>query len=127
MLKELLAIGIGGAVGSIARYGVISASARIFGTNYTHYGTLAVNCIGSFLVTFFMVLYIERFEFDPIVRLIVVVGFLGGFTTFSAFSYESVAMFNAGEFKSAIANILLSNILGLSFALIGVYAAKRLI
>jgi len=127
VLKELLAVGLGGAVGSIARYSVIMLSARIFGSNYTHYGTLVVNCIGSFLVTFFMVLYIERFEFDPIVRLIVVVGFLGGFTTFSAFSYESVAMFHAGEFKSAIANILLSNILGLSFALIGVYAAKRLI
>lgn len=127
MLKELIAIGVGGAVGSIARYGVVALSAKFFGTNYTHYGTLAVNCIGSFLVTLFMVLYIEKFDFDPIVRLIVVVGFLGGFTTFSAFSYESIAMLHAGEIRKAATYILLTNMLGLSFAMLGVYAAKRFI
>ncbi len=127
MLQEVAAVGIGGAIGSIARYMTVMTAAKFFGDNYTHYGTLAVNCIGSFLVTLFMVLYIEKFDLDPLVRLFVVVGFLGGFTTFSSFSYESIAMFQAKQFDAAILNILLNNGLGLAFAFLGVYTAKKIL
>ncbi|MDD3467417.1 MAG: fluoride efflux transporter CrcB [Campylobacterales bacterium] len=125
MLRELAIVGIGGAIGSIVRYLTVTVSAKLFFTNYTHYGTLAVNCIGSFFVTLFMVLYIEKFSFpDDTLRLLVVVGFLGGFTTFSAFSYESVAMLHAGEYKEALTYILLSVVLSISFAFGGFFTAK---
>ncbi len=127
MLKEIVAIGIGGAIGSIARYGVVMLSTKVLGQNYTHYGTLAVNCIGSFFITLFMVLYIEKFDFDPIVRLIVVVGFLGGFTTFSSFSYETVAMLHGKQFQNALMYILATNGLGLFFAILGAFTAKTFI
>ena len=128
MLREIAIVGLGGAVGSIARYLTVTTSAKFLSTNYTHFGTLMVNCLGSFLVTLFMVLYIEKFSFpDDMLRLLVVVGFLGGFTTFSAFSYESVAMLHSGAYKEAISYILLSVVLSISFAFGGFFTAKALL
>jgi fluoride exporter len=127
MIRELAVIGVGGAIGSMARYLVVMTSARVLSSNYTHYGTLTVNCIGSFLVTLFMVLYIEKFDLSESVRLFIVVGFLGGFTTFSAFSYESVAMLHAKQFQEAFTYMALSLILSLSFAFAGFFAAKAFI
>jgi fluoride exporter len=127
MLRELAVVGLGGAIGSIARYLSVTTTAKLLSSNYTHYGTLGVNCIGSFLVTLFMVLYIEKFDLDETVRLLVVVGFLGGFTTFSAFSYETVALLHARQFQEAFTYIALSLVLSLSFAFGGFFAAKAFI
>lgn len=127
MIKELVVVGIGGAVGSIARYLSVTTTAKLLSSNYTHYGTLVVNCVGSFLVTLFMILYIEKFDLDETVRLLVVVGFLGGFTTFSAFSYESIALLHARQFQEAFTYIILSIVLSLSFAFAGFFVAKAFI
>ena len=124
---EYLWVAIGGGLGSALRYFTVTSTARILGTNYTHYGTLAVNCIGSFLAVFFMILYVEKLSLDPAVRLFFVVGFLGGFTTFSAYSYETIAMLHSKLYFSAAMNILSSNLLSLFFGFMGLFAAKALI
>jgi CrcB protein len=73
-----LVIAFGGAVGAIGRYLVGVYSAKLLGTNFL-YGTLIVNVLGSFLIGFFMILFLEKLSLDPVWRLFVAVGFLWGF------------------------------------------------
>lgn len=107
-MKELFAIAIAGAIGSLARYGVNVWSARTFQGGF-YYATFFVNVIGCFLLGLLMQLAAES-GFPPrIVRLAVGVGFLGAFTTFSTFGYETLYAAESGSVGSA-ATILLSNL-----------------
>jgi CrcB protein len=108
MLNQLFLIAIGGAVGSVLRYlvstGVYSLIGRLF-----PFGTLTVNIIGSLAMGFLSVFLLERFNgLAPHLRALLLVGFLGGFTTFSAFSLETLALFENGDFILGLLNILLS-------------------
>ena len=85
-----LLVAVAGAIGCLARYGVGLAGQRLFGDRFP-YGTLAVNLVGSFAIGAVMVVAEAR-ALDPRLRVAVVGGFLGGFTTYSAFAYETLAL-----------------------------------
>lgn len=126
MALNILFVAIGGAIGSILRYLTATYSSRFFGTGFP-YGTLVVNVAGAFIVMFFMTLYLEKFSMDPIWRLFIVVGFLGGLTTFSSFSYETITFFQTGEYWKGLSNILLNNVLTIVAGIAGLYLARTMV
>ena len=88
-MNHILAIAVGGALGSVLRFLASSWTYQSLGSDFP-YGTLLVNVVGSLLMGLLYTLLVERAALDPIWRAGLVVGVLGGFTTFSAFSMETV-------------------------------------
>ena len=107
MIERYLYIGFGGGLGSICRYGLSRLMYRLLGDAFP-YGTLAVNVIGCFVIGLLMASFEERFLVQPNLRLFLTIGILGGFTTFSTFSFESIALLRSGDLTLATTNILLS-------------------
>ncbi|WP_415900975.1 fluoride efflux transporter CrcB [Neptuniibacter sp. QD48_11] len=108
-MLNLIAIAIGGAAGALGRYWVSSLL-----NNAEHripYGTLTCNVVGSFLMGVLFVLILEKSKLSPEMRPLLMVGFMGAFTTFSTFSLETVAMLQQGHMMSAAIYILLSVLL----------------
>src|SRR5205085_780409 len=95
-LKTLLA-GFGGFIGSMLRYTIPTFAYRILGQDFP-YGTLAVNIIGCFFIGFLMAVFEERFVVNPDMRIFLTIGILGGFTTFSSFSFETIALLREGSY-----------------------------
>jgi CrcB protein len=120
---QLLAIAIGGAVGCCLRYLVSLATAHVFGTVFPA-GTLVVNVVGCLLAGLLFGLVEDRAGFPPIVRLLVMTGFLGGFTTFSAFSLETVNLMRDGSWAIAVGSLLANNVIGLASVLAGIYLGR---
>ena len=106
MLKVLL-VGLGGFIGSISRYLVGGLVHRLFPFTGFPYGTLVVNVLGCLLIGFVVGLVEFRQLFRPEIRLFLLIGVLGGFTTFSTFSYETFALTRDGEIVRAGMNVLL--------------------
>ncbi len=117
-----LMIAAGGALGSAARFGLSSLLQKSAGIGFP-YGTLSVNIIGCFIIG----IAAEMFE-DLLVpsewRSFTSIGFLGGFTTFSTFSLETVNLIREGESMQAIANVALSNVLGIAAVVAGIFAYR---
>ncbi len=124
MLQYLL-IGLGGFMGANARYLVQLWAANRWGTTFP-YGTLLANVSGSFAIAFFLTLATGRLSISPEVRLLVVVGFLGGFTTFSSFAYETFSLVGQTGWWVAALNFVSNAILGLAGVLLGVFLAQLL-
>ncbi len=106
LLRDAALVGVGGFFGAAGRFllsGWIGAHAGQF-----PYGTLAVKVIGSLAIGFLAAALADRVVASGAVRLLVMAGFLGAFTTFSAFSYESVQLWHAGRWPALLANIGLS-------------------
>lgn len=120
---EYIAVAIGGMLGAMARYAVANWVARINGTHFP-YGTLLINVSGSFLLGLLATLFLERFAVDPLWRLLLTVGFLGAYTTFSTVSLESLQLLESGMFDSALLNIFGSMTAGVFAAWLGVLAAR---
>jgi CrcB protein len=106
MLKILL-IGLGGFLGSISRYLVGGLVHKVFPFTVFPYGTLVVNVLGCLLIGFTVGLVEIRQMFRPEIRLFLLIGVLGGFTTFSTFSYETFALARDGETVRAGMNVFL--------------------
>jgi CrcB protein len=124
MLRALL-IGGFGLVGTLARYWVQGAVQRLTGGTFP-YGTLAVNVIGSFAVGFLATLMLERAAVSPFWRSAVLIGFCGGFTTFSALSYETFELARTGDPVRAALNLVAHAVLGLTAVWVGYAAAVKL-
>jgi fluoride exporter len=124
-LKDFLAISLAAIVGANLRYLFSRLAVRELGPVFP-YGTLAINLIGSFIVGFFVVWTTERVLVDPRWRLLVVVGFCGSFTTFSSYAFESMSLFERGQWALMLANILSNNLLCLGGALAGMALARAL-
>lgn len=106
-MQNYLLVFIGGGVGAALRYWLSGIVHGRFGTGFP-YGTLAVNVIGCLVIGMVMGSMQERFTAQPAFRVFLTIGILGGFTTFSSFSYETVSMLKDGEFWYASVNILAS-------------------
>ncbi len=116
-IKEFIAVGSGGFIGSVLRY-LVSGWAYRFTNSPFPIGTLAVNTIGSFLLGLIMGLS-SRAIISSNVRLFLAIGVMGGFTTFSTFSYETMMLLVHKSFGEAFLNITLSFFLGLILAYLG--------
>jgi CrcB protein len=124
-LEKYLVIAVGGSIGAILRYLTGVYSAKFFGT-WLPYGTLIVNVVGSFILSFFMILFLEKLSLDPLWRLFVAVGFCGSYTTLSSITYETLSIVMDGDYVRALLNIALN--FGLSFlsAFAGIVLARML-
>jgi CrcB protein len=122
---QLLYIGFFGALGCVSRYLVSGWTYQMVGRSLP-YGTLAVNVIGSFLLGLLMEGSLRSTLLTPEIRLGVTVGFMGGFTTFSTFSFETIRLIEEGSFLHAGANILLNVFVCILFAALGIYLARQI-
>jgi CrcB protein len=118
MLYPFLLVGLGGALGAITRYLLVTVSQYIFGLAFP-YGTLIANALGAFCIGFFMYAFVLRFSNYEWLRLFVVVGFLGGLTTFSSYAWETYALYQSQISILSLLNIVLSNVLCLFFVVMG--------
>ena len=110
---EWMMIAIGGALGAVSRFW-ISEMAHRFGGDAFPIGTLVANSLGCFLIGFLSILAEERFLLGPGGRLFVFVGFIGAFTTFSTFTFESWKLATDGEMIKTLLNVFSSLFLGFS-------------
>jgi fluoride exporter len=123
-VTRFLAIALAGALGALARYGLSDVVQRWAGPRFP-LGTLMVNVLGCFLLGLLATLSLERWSISPTTRTAVLIGFLGAFTTFSTFSYETLALMREGAIWRAALNILLSVLVCLAAAWAGVALASR--
>ncbi len=121
----IVSIAIGGAIGSVLRYLVQAQSANWLGDEFP-YGTMVVNVLGSLLMGFLSIVLVEGFSLPEEIRLAVLVGLLGGFTTFSAFSHETLGLIQQGNLVGAASNVIFSVVLCVIASLIGVTLARTL-
>ncbi len=125
MIGQYLLVMLGGAAGSLARYAAGMAIMTRLGSRFP-IGTLVINVTGSFLIGLLMALFTERFHPHPYWRLLLVVGFLGGYTTFSSFEYETYSAVRAGSPWMGLINVIAS--VGFGYAAVwlgGLVAARR--
>ncbi|MBK9290192.1 MAG: CrcB family protein [Bacteroidetes bacterium] len=112
---------VGGAIGTTARFGVFLLADRWFSRSFPA-GTLIVNLIGSFLIGLLWG-YMERFSAPPAMRLFLLVGILGSFTTFSTFAFDSVNMLHQYGWGMFLLNLMANNAGGLLLCLFGLHLA----
>ena len=124
-MMNLLAIAIGGATGSLCRYGMTNGIYFLLGRGFP-YGTLAVNILGSILMGIAYIMMVEKVEVSPEWRMGIIVGLLGAFTTFSTFSIETLELFETGENLKAILNMFLSVALCISGCWIGIILTRQI-
>ncbi|MBP2639575.1 MAG: CrcB-like protein [Firmicutes bacterium] len=122
-MMKILAVAIGGSIGAVTRYLVSTWAAGRFGPSFP-YGTLIVNVIGCFIIGAFMTLATERLLISPYWRLLVTVGFVGGLTTFSSFSYETFKLLEDAEVAAAISNVAANCVLGFFATWLGMLTAR---
>lgn len=117
-MQKLVFVGLGGFLGACLRYILSMGAQRWWGTEFP-YGTLAANVIGGILIGGLMELSLSTDLIPPNLRLFLVTGILGGFTTFSSFSYETVNLLSDGSYLLGAANIGLNLILALAGVVAG--------
>jgi fluoride exporter len=124
MTKTIL-IGLAGLIGTLLRYWLSGFVARRYGETFP-VGTLVVNVIGCLIAGAVFNLTEERFLVNPTLRTVILIGLLGGFTTFSSYGLQTFTLLRDGEFGFASLNIVVSNVLGLFMVWIGYSLIKAL-
>lgn len=125
MINNLL-IFLGAGLGGVSRYWVSNQIHSLLDREFP-YGTLVVNVSGSFFMGLLFTLIFERFgSIGPQLRSLLLIGFLGGYTTFSSFSIETLNLFESGAWFNAILNILFSVTLCIAMTWVGVLGGRQL-
>jgi len=119
---NLIYIVIGGGTGALLRYFTSQFVNNLYNKSFS-FGTIFVNCIGALLIGFLFNIF-DIFGINTKYKLLIITGFLGGYTTFSTYSLETVNYFMNGNIKYGVLNILLNNILCLLFVLFGLWLNK---
>jgi CrcB protein len=123
MWQKYLVVALGGAAGAVARYAIGSWAQARFGSGWP-YGTFLINMSGSFVLGLFATLAM-RFVWSEHWRLLIAIGFLGAYTTFSTFTYESLQLIAEGrQYRAAALNVIGSLVIGLLAAYLGVVTAR---
>ena len=122
---QFVAIAGGGAIGALMRFYASTGIYAWLGRGFP-YGTLFVNIAGSIAMGFLYIVFLERLQVSPELRSALLVGVLGAFTTFSTFSIETLNLMENGELSKAVINILLSVVLCIAGAWLGVVAGRQL-
>lgn len=125
IIKRVFLISLGGALGTVARYGLSGLVQRFTGSLFP-YGTLAVNLLGSFLAGFIWFFTENKFQISNEYRTIVLIGFMGAFTTFSTFMLETGRMIQDEEWLRAGGNLMLQNGVGILALFTGIILARLL-
>lgn len=121
-MKQVLLIALGGAFGSVSRYGIAKFVNNITGGSFP-WGTMAVNFLGLFIIGFLYELF-EKTVIPPEIRAFCTIGFLGGLTTFSTYGMETVNLFKNNQYISGLFNIIASNACGLVMVIAGIALAR---
>ena len=111
-MQKTILIALAGLVGTVLRYWLSGLMARQYGETFP-WGTMAVNLIGCFVTGIVFFITEERLLLPPTIRTVVLIGLLGGFTTFSAYGLQTFTLLRDGEFVLAVLNVVTSNVLGL--------------
>lgn len=119
---EILLIALGGALGSALRFGVITLTYKFFDIHFP-WGTIFANLIGCFCIGIIWAI-LDTFDEPKKLKLFLITGLLGGFTTFSSFALENFNLFRASEIKLVVANILISNVIGILLVFTGYSLTK---
>ena len=124
-MTQVLAIGIGGAIGSLLRFWMSTWVHSFAGRGFP-YGTLTVNILGCLVMGVLFVLFTERFSDNAVLRAGMLIGVLGGFTTFSSFSIETFNLIEQGAHLKALANMAASLALCIGATWIGVILGRQI-
>ena len=125
LMKDFAWLALAGAVGTVSRYALSGWAQRLGGERFP-WGTLSVNLAGCFLFGLVFALAEERFVIPGRLRLIILTGFMGAFTTFSTFSFETAGMLRDDQWLPALANVTVQNVGGIALVLLGFAAARML-
>ena len=124
-MTQILAIAAGGSLGAVMRYVMSTGIHNWLGRGFP-YGTLVVNVLGSLLMGMLYELFLQRLSVSPEIRGVLLIGFLGAFTTFSTFSIETINLVEQGYLLKAVTNILASVILCVLAAWCGMQVVRQL-
>ena len=124
-MLQMLYIALGGSAGAVSRYLISGAISRASNEVFP-WGTMAVNLFGSLLIGFFIELF-SRSLIPENLRSFLIIGFLGAFTTFSAYAMESIDLLRGNEIKFFFQNVLIHNMLGLVCVIFGIYLSRIVI
>ncbi len=124
-MQKIILIAAAGAAGTLARYFLGGLVQRLYGGSFP-WGTFAVNISGTFLFGFIWSLAEERLVISGEARAVILVGFMGAFTTFSTFMFETGELMRDSEFALAFGNLALQNVVGIIFLILGLAAGRLL-
>lgn len=122
-MQRIMYVGIGGFIGAALRYGISGWAQKQFGSAFP-WGTFIVNAVGCLFIGYIMTYSVEIGLISTELRLFLVTGILGGLTTFSTLSYESVALLHGGSVWLGVWNLAVNMIVGLAAVMAGIAAAR---
>jgi CrcB protein len=124
-MQPYIAIAIGGVLGCWARYAMTNLVQAIYGRDFP-YATLSINVLACFLMGFLFVETLERLTISPVLRIGILTGFIGGFSTFSTFAMETLLLAEQGDANKSVLYVALSIFLGMLATFGGAFIARNL-